>query len=377
MQLVAVANIGPRLFADPRNRRLVEPSHFLQNRFRQHSPHLHGTRTPLFQRSIVEVRVRVRIQDFVRELRRHRRVDRQRANRATANPVEHPPQPVNIHGLGEHVLHHFLDQRMVGNLDIADDVFLARSHVGEDRRHKIVAANALNLWRNFLAALEAQQRQRAVGVPAPARGEDGRSQRRLLQHFLHRLGLQVVEDVAERKAVLLGQGDVQPVVGCCSLQLKVKRAAEALAQRQSPGFVDAAAEGRVDDELHPAAFVEEALGDDAVLRRHLGQHRAAGDDVLDELLGAGIVKPALVLQPCDRVLHFGAGFDSAQTRFGCSKEACRRLKPAREKRRHGRGAKAPLYPSVDLAFRLPEHRRRRSSGCHHEGLSPEGSAFPG
>ena len=76
---------------------------------------------------------------------------------------------------------------------------------GKTDASKIVAADALNLWRNFLAALEAQQRQRAVGVPAPARGEDGRSQRRLLQHFLHGLGLQVVEDVAERKAVLLGQ----------------------------------------------------------------------------------------------------------------------------------------------------------------------------
>ena len=201
---------------------------------------------------------------------------------------------------------------MVGNLDVADDVLLARGHVGKDRGQQIVAADALNLRRNFLAALEAQQRQRAVGVPAPARGEDGRRQRRLLQDFLHRLGLQVVEDVAEREAVLLGQRDVQPVVGGRSLQLKVERAAETLAQRQSPGLVDAAAEGRVNDELHPAAFVEEALGDDGLLRRHFAQHGAAGDDVLDELLRAGIVEPAFVLQPRDRVLHFGTGFDAAQ-----------------------------------------------------------------
>src|ERR1035438_6260789 len=115
-----------------------------------------------------------------------------------------------------------IDQRMVGNLDVANNVFLARGHVGEDRRHQIVAANALNLWRDFLAALEAQQRQRAVGVPTPAGGEDGRRQRRLLQHFLHCFGLQVVEDITEREAMLLGQGDVQPVVGCGSLQLKIK-----------------------------------------------------------------------------------------------------------------------------------------------------------
>ena len=50
-----------------------------------------------------------------------------------------------------------------------------------------------------------------------------------------------------------------------------------------------------------------------LLRRDLAQHGAAGDDVLDQLLGAGIVEPAFVLQPGDGVLHFGTGFDSAQT----------------------------------------------------------------
>ena len=58
------------------------------------------------------------------------------------------------------------------------------------------------------------------------------------------------------------------------------------------------------------------------LRRDLSQYRAAGDDVLDELLGAGIVKPALVLQPCDRVLHFRAGFDAAQTGPWCCGRRC-------------------------------------------------------
>ena len=68
--------------------------------------------------------------------------------------------------------------------------------------------------------------------------------------------------------MLLGQRDVQAVVGGGGLQLEIEGAAEALAQRQSPGFVDAAAKGRVDDELHAAAFVEKALGDDGLLRRN-------------------------------------------------------------------------------------------------------------
>ena len=54
-----------------------------------------------------------------------------------------------------------------------NDVFLARGYIGKDRRQQIVRTHALNLWRNFLAALKAQQSQRAIGVPAPARPKDG------------------------------------------------------------------------------------------------------------------------------------------------------------------------------------------------------------
>ena len=48
------------------------------------------------------------------------------------------------------------------------------------------------------------------------------------------------------------------------------------------------------------------------LRRNLAQHRAAGDDVLDQLLCAGIVEPALVLQPRDAVCT--SGLDSIPRR---------------------------------------------------------------
>ena len=97
--------------------------------------------------------------------------------------------------------------------------------------------------------------------------------------------------------MLLGQGDIEAVVGGRRLQFEIEAAAEALAQRQSPGFVDASAERRVDDQLHAAAFVEEALGDDGGLSGNIAQHRASLQDVLNRLLGAGIVQPAFFLQP--------------------------------------------------------------------------------
>ena len=46
------------------------------------------------------------------------------------------------------------------------------------------------------------------------------------------------------------------------LELEVEAPAEALAKREAPGAVDAASERRVQDELHAARLVEEALGDD-------------------------------------------------------------------------------------------------------------------
>ena len=205
---------------------------------------------------------------------------------------------------------------MIGNLDVAFDVLEARGNIGENRRQKIVAANTLNLRWDFLASLKAKQRQRAVGVPAPACGEDRRSQRRLLQNLLHTFRLQIVKNVAQRKAVLFGQRDVQAVVGRCGLQLEVEGAAEAFAQRQPPRFVDACAERRMDDELHATAFIEEALGDDGLLSGNFAQHGAAGDHVFDDLLRAGVIEAALLFQPGDGVLDLGTGFQSAQPRRG-------------------------------------------------------------
>src|ERR1700722_18182239 len=109
-----------------------------------------------------------------------------------------------------------------------------------------------------------------------------------------------MKDIAQRETVLLAQRDIQAVIGGSGLQLKIKRATEALAQRQAPGFVDAGAERRVDDELHAAAFVEESLGDDYSLRRHCAQRSAAHGDVIDGLRRARIVQTTLLPEPVDR-----------------------------------------------------------------------------
>ena len=85
---------------------------------------------------------------------------------------------------------------MIGNGDISNDIFLAGDGLRKHRGQQILGAHTLNLRRDFLAALEAQQRQRAAGRPAPAHSEKRRREDGLLEHFLHGGGLQVMEDVA-------------------------------------------------------------------------------------------------------------------------------------------------------------------------------------
>ena len=97
--------------------------------------------------------------------------------------------------------------------------------------------------------------------------------------------LQVARHLAELEAVRGGERQHDVVLGRRRLQLEVELAAEALAQRQPPGAVDAAAIGRVDHQLHAAGLVEEAFEHDRVLRRQAAERRMAGAQVLDELLG--------------------------------------------------------------------------------------------
>jgi hypothetical protein len=94
--------------------------------------------------------------------------------------------------------------------------------------------------------------------------------------------VQELEDVSERKAVLLAQRQEDAVIRRGGLQLEVERSAEALAQRETPGPIDAAAEWRVEDELHPPGLIEEALGDDRPGAGEHSEHLPTGPEVLGQ-----------------------------------------------------------------------------------------------
>ena len=106
-----------------------------------------------------------------------------------------------------------------------------------------------------------------------------------------------MRDVAQGKAVGLGERDDDIVLGGGGLDLEIELAAEALAQRQPPGAVDAAAVGRVHDELRAAGLIEETFEDDRGLGRQAVQSGVAGAQIVDDLLGRHRVDGEVVDEP--------------------------------------------------------------------------------
>src|SRR5712692_2212601 len=112
-----------------------------------------------------------------------------------------------------------------------------------------------------------------------------------------------MKHIAQRKTVLLRQRDIQSVVSSCSLQFEIEPDTKTLAQRQSPGLIDAAAKRSVDHKLHPPAFIEKAFRDHRALRWNRSQNSAPLQDVFNRLLSARIIQPTLFFEPAYRRGH--------------------------------------------------------------------------
>ena len=180
---------------------------------------------------------------------------------------------------------------MVGDGAGAREVFRACDLVREHRRDQVLGLHALDVRRDPGAAAEARESERDVGVPPPAHLEHRCVEERLGQDIAHRLRRKVAGDFLEREAVGLAERKHDRVLGRRRLQLEVELAAEALAQRQAPGPVETAAEPGVDDELHPAAFVEEPLEHHCVAVGQGAEGGVRGTEVVDDLCGGGGVNP--------------------------------------------------------------------------------------
>src|SRR5208282_4972789 len=120
--------------------------------------------------------------------------------------------------------------------------------------------------------------------------------------MLYSRRLQETEHQFQRERMLIAEREHQAIVRGSRLQFEVERAAEPLAQRESPGLVDPGAEGSMQDQLHAAAFVEEPLGDNRVLRRDHPERALSGAYVFGGLLRAPLVEAAIGFEDGDRVM---------------------------------------------------------------------------
>src|ERR1043166_9517683 len=116
--------------------------------------------------------------------------------------------------------------------------------------------------------------------------------------------MQKVENIRQRKAMLLSQRNIYAVICRGCLQFKVERHTETLAESESPGFVYARAERCMHNQLHASAFIKKALGNHGIRGGDSAQNGPASHNVFNGLFGAGIVQPALALEPFHSVKNF-------------------------------------------------------------------------
>ena len=117
------------------------------------------------------------------------------------------------------------------------------------------------------------------------------------------------------------------LIRCCSLQFEIEGRAESLSQRKSPGLVDPSPERSMQNELHTAALIEEALRDYGCLSGDGAEDRAALRDICNRLFGAPPIQPAVVLEPQHGIFRreladpfpdhadVGRQFESSRRRF--------------------------------------------------------------
>jgi hypothetical protein len=182
VHLVGIARVRPGLGAHRGDRLGVEGAEVVGAFRVAPAPALHGLGPPLFQRCVVEEGVGRGAEHFRRQRRGRRQVARVEAHRAALHAPQQGQPGVAVHGLVQAVVEGLLDQRVVGNLPLADDVLQARSG-REHRGDQVLAAHALQLRRHLAPPGSAAGPARSRRSSASAR-RTGRVEQGLHQHLL-------------------------------------------------------------------------------------------------------------------------------------------------------------------------------------------------
>ena len=165
-------------------------------------------------------------------------VDRKAADGAVFDATKESYQAFKVHCFLKRIPHDFVDERVIRDLDVPDNGLEARRSLRKNTGHEVIGARALDLRGYALAFGHPQELEAAGGGPPPAVLENRRCDGGLFEELFGGVFGEEVEDVGERKAVLLSEGDVDTIVGGSGLQLEVEAAAEAFSESQTEGFVD-------------------------------------------------------------------------------------------------------------------------------------------
>ena len=143
VELVTVARIGPRVRARRRDCGRIEHAERDRVLVVTGPPRLHRVRAPLFERGVIQERVRPRVDNLVRQQRRLGRIARHAADAALVNARQDLHETRQVHRLLQAILDGLRDQRVIGDLAIAGNVLEARGRIGKGRREQIVGAHPL------------------------------------------------------------------------------------------------------------------------------------------------------------------------------------------------------------------------------------------
>ena len=92
MEFIGIAHDRPGFLDDLVDRRLVQRAHSARQIRGQGATHFHGPCPAFFKRGIVEIGVRIGIQNFMAERGRHRRIDGHTGDRARFDFLQHRDQ---------------------------------------------------------------------------------------------------------------------------------------------------------------------------------------------------------------------------------------------------------------------------------------------
>ncbi len=197
MEFVFVAEVGPALATDGVDGMLVEAASAFGDAVGETAAESDGAGSTLFEASVIEESIRVGVDEFVSELGWDRGVDCEAADGARLDLLEDLDEALEVHGLLQNIFHHFVDERVIRDLDVADDGFEAGGSLGEDTGEEVFGAGALDLRGDALPFRHAEELEATTSGPAPASFEYGAGDGGLLEEFPGGVFGEELEDFAK------------------------------------------------------------------------------------------------------------------------------------------------------------------------------------